>query len=270
MKLILCTRPLAHPHSHEFALALVKNQIKLKVLSQEDTALVLKHHLRAEVSPVLVDIIQKKTNGNPFFSRELASMLKEQGHIATVDSVAVLQTELSKIVVPDTIQKVILARIDRLELGLQQLLKSASILGNVFEVSALRHLDEHQVITMDLEQSINLLEQNQLVICLNSLKSMFYHVLIQDVAYSMMTVAQRRKLHTRILSYLTAPGLEPLLIFHLERAIDEENPDQILVEKLVDCSFNQGTFRILQVTKSPQIVQAWNFRNCSNFWGKSS
>lgn len=213
----------------------------MKGLSRENTALLLKDHFRAEVSPVLVDIIQNKTSGNPFFSRELASMFKEQGHIAFINSVAVLQTDLSKIVVPDTIQKVILARIDRLELGLQQLLKSASILGNVFEIPALKHLDEHNTITTNIEQSLNLLERNQLVITLNSLKSMFYHVLIQDVAYSMMTVAQRRKLHTRILSYLTAPGLEPLVIFHLEKAIDEENPDQKLVEKLVDYSLNLGT-----------------------------
>jgi hypothetical protein len=80
---------------------------------------------RAEATDALVQAIVGKAEGNPFFLEELTRVLLEQ-HSGTVTAV------------PETIQGVLLARIDRLPEGQKRVLQTAAVLGREFSGRLLR------------------------------------------------------------------------------------------------------------------------------------
>ena len=69
----------------------------------------------AEFPPELRDLIVRKAEGNPFFLEEVLKSLLEVGTLRQRDGRYILTKPISEIYVPDTIQDVIMARIDRLE-----------------------------------------------------------------------------------------------------------------------------------------------------------
>ncbi|MFQ5577577.1 MAG: adenylate/guanylate cyclase domain-containing protein, partial [Anaerolineae bacterium] len=64
--------------------------------------------------PPLAELIAKKGQGNPFFIEELVNSLLEMGVITMTDGRCVLNGPLNNLELPDTVQKIVLARIDRL------------------------------------------------------------------------------------------------------------------------------------------------------------
>ena len=62
----------------------------------------------------LQTLIVRKAEGNPFFVEEVVKSLQEIGALRRDNGRYVLARPLTDLVVPDTIQDVIMARIDRL------------------------------------------------------------------------------------------------------------------------------------------------------------
>ena len=78
-----------------------------------------------ELSETLQQTVIAKAEGNPFFLEELTRAVIEHGE---------LQADVS---VPDTVQGVLSARIDRLPEGRKRLLQTASVLGRAFSPTVL-------------------------------------------------------------------------------------------------------------------------------------
>src|SRR5262249_57187966 len=96
-------------------------QVSLPTLPQHHAVTVV-HSTRQQqaLSQHLEQVIIEKAQGNPFFLEELTRAVIEHGD---------LQTD---IVVPDTIQGVLSARLDRLPEAHKRLLQTASVLGREF------------------------------------------------------------------------------------------------------------------------------------------
>ena len=93
-------------------------QISLHHLTPHDGLAVVHSALHGETLPDQVEqMIIDKAEGNPFFLEELTRAMVEQGSSAT------------NIDVPDTVQGVLMARIDRLPEEPKRLLQTASVLG---------------------------------------------------------------------------------------------------------------------------------------------
>jgi len=75
-------------------------------------------------------VILAKAEGNPFFLEELTQAVVEQGE---------MQADAA---VPDTIQGVLMARIDRLPDAAKRLLQTASVLGREFSLARLYPIDK--------------------------------------------------------------------------------------------------------------------------------
>ena len=71
-------------------------------------------------------LIVRKTEGNPFFIEEVVRSLQETGAIERVGDRYAMAQPMASIVVPDTVQDVIMARIDRLEEPAKKTLQLAS------------------------------------------------------------------------------------------------------------------------------------------------
>src|SRR5207237_1683458 len=77
-------------------------------------------------------LIARKAEGNPFFVEEVVRSLQELGAIRRVNDRYVLSTRLDEIIISDTIQDVIMARIDRLAEAPKKTLQLASVIGREF------------------------------------------------------------------------------------------------------------------------------------------
>ena len=102
-------------------------QIALQPLEPDDSRQVVRHVMRdTTLTPALEQQLLARAEGNPFFLEELAHTVREHGagHPA--------------LAVPDTIQAVLAARMDRLPISERHLLQAASVIGKDIAVSLLQ------------------------------------------------------------------------------------------------------------------------------------
>jgi predicted ATPase len=91
-------------------------RLGLRTLSDHDSLRLASGILTmSEFPPELYDLIVRKAEGNPFFLEEVLKSLLKMGALRQRDGQYVLTKHISEIYVPDTVQDVIMARIDRLE-----------------------------------------------------------------------------------------------------------------------------------------------------------
>ena len=131
----------------------------------------------------LTQIILSRAEGNPFFLEEITRTLAERGEAA------------GDLAVPDTVQGVLMARIERLPDDAKRLLQIAAVLGRV---ASGRVLEAVWGESPRLSRSLRELERLEFVYERPAGEDSVYsfkHALIQEVAYSGLLEAQRRDLH---------------------------------------------------------------------------
>jgi predicted ATPase len=136
---------------------------------------------------------------------------------------------------PLTVQGVVTSRIDRLDSERQLTLKTASVIGRIFAVQAVRDIHPSQEIGVSVvDAHLADLDRLDLVhpeAIEPSLRYIFKHSITHGVVYQMMTNTQRRALHQRAADWYEARFADnlvpyyPLLAFHWARA---EKPDQAI------------------------------------------
>jgi len=178
--------------------------------------------------PRLRELILEKTEGNPFFMEEVVRALIDTRVLMRQPGTASwrLTAPVDQIAIPDTIQGVIMARVDRLEEDVKQVLKLAAVIGRSFFYRVLRaiseaerELDGHLTELQDLE----LIRERRRV---PELEYIFKHALVQEATYGSILQDRRRQLHRRAgacIEALFADRLEEfygLLAYHYARAED--------------------------------------------------
>src|SRR5262249_5593643 len=142
--------------------------------------------------------IFRKAEGNPFFVEEVVRALLETGVLRLVDDRYMLERSLHEIDVPDTIQDVIMARIDRLDDASKRLLQFASVIGRKF---TRRLLDRIADAPSEIGVSLDALKAGELIYETRAFPEpgyLFKHGLTQEVAYNSLLVQRRQELHRRI------------------------------------------------------------------------
>ncbi len=177
-----------------------------------------------DVPPDLIKAIAAQAQGNPFFIEEIIHSLLEDGSLSSQNGGWELIRDLAEIQVPDTVQGVLAARIDRLDPDDKQTLQHAAIIGRSFTQQVLAELLEGEI-----EDSLGKLSERDFILKMGRANLMedwewlFRHVLVQEVAYESVLVEVRREIHCRIASYLEATArdrldeLSPILALHFER-----------------------------------------------------
>jgi len=113
-------------------------EITLNNLSEKDTRTLVANLLEIEALPKRIrDLILKKAEGNPFFVEEVIRMLIERGAILHQDGTWVAQKDILDYEIPDNLQGLLLARIDRLPAEARYTLLVASVIGRNFPVKVL-------------------------------------------------------------------------------------------------------------------------------------
>jgi class 3 adenylate cyclase len=88
----------------------------------------------------LIERVQERTGGNPFFIEEIVQSLVETGVVAGARGAYRLLTPAAGVGLPASVQSVLAARIDRLPEREKQVLQAASVIGKKFSESILRRV----------------------------------------------------------------------------------------------------------------------------------
>ena len=181
-------------------------------LSTEESVLMAEAILAtAELPPELKALIVQKAEGTPFYVEEVVKSLHEVGAIRRDDGRCVLAVPAEAISLPDTIQDLIMARIDRLEDASKRMLQLAAVIGREFTYRLIDRLAEVPGRTEEFLQELKGLELVYEKSLFPELAYMFKHAVTQDVAYNSLLLQRRRELHSRI-----GLGIEELYAERLE------------------------------------------------------
>jgi class 3 adenylate cyclase/tetratricopeptide (TPR) repeat protein len=154
----------------------------------------------------LDELIVGRAGGNPYFVEEAVQALADGGWLQGRARAWSLVRAVDEWPLPDSVQALLAARIDRLPDGLRQRLQSAAVVGLEFDASTLDALDGGDRADADLAalQELGFVHER------DDGGSMFCHPLMQEVAYRSQLETRRRSLHAQLAQLLAerCGGLE--------------------------------------------------------------
>ena len=176
-------------------------EIGLKPLSEEDSdTLVGKLLTIADLLAELRKLILQKAEGNPFFVEEEVRTLMESGAVVSDDNGMRWRAaaRVEDIAIPDSLQSLLVSRIDRLEEEARRTLQMASVIGRNFYHRVLQNISDTSV---ELDRQLSTLQRVELIreeARLLEHEFMFRHELTRDAAYSSILRRSRREFHLRV------------------------------------------------------------------------
>ena len=190
--------------------------IELEALGRSESELLVKALLAEQAGAFEPDArraLLDKTEGNPLYVEETIRMVLERGRGSSVERI------------PDSLQALIGARIDRLPPAHRSVLRRAAVIGRVFWAGAIEHLSpdiENVGETIDdlLLRDFLLPEARSSIS--GEVAFRFKHVLIREVAYAGLSKSARADHHARFAGWLherTGDELIEIRGYHLDHAV---------------------------------------------------
>lgn len=180
-------------------------------------------------------LIVEKAGGNPFFIEEVVRSLIEQGAVKYADGRLSVTDQIADVVIPGTVQEVIMARVDRLDAATRQVLEVAAVIGRscyhriIADVmgeeqaleAKLAYLMDKQLLAerrsrrTGTVRHLTLVEERQYV---------FQHALVQETIYESILQKNRKELHSKVARSIESmfaerlPDFYGMLAYHYSRA----------------------------------------------------
>lgn len=174
-------------------------QLNLAPLGEEDTREMIRSIAGGELPEELERRILVKAEGYPFFTEELIRTLVDDGYLVSENGKVKLTRPVGEIQIPDTVQDLIGARLDRLGPSAKRVVQLASVIGRQFRAEHLEKLlaGEEIDVAAELEglEGIGLVHRKNI---LSNEEFRFGESLTQEVAYESLLHRELRKLHDRI------------------------------------------------------------------------
>ncbi len=148
----------------------------------------------------LKSLILRNAQGNPLFIEKMAHTLIESYLTLDEESGTYRAREdLEQIEVPETINRVIMSRMDRLDESSRNVLKVASVIGKEFKHWLLNEIYPYRHAEGELQERLDRLSERDILEGPHSeLLYLFRHILTREVAYESLLYADRRQLHRNI------------------------------------------------------------------------
>ena len=176
------------------------SQLNLNRLSNRETLIMVSHLLGTEeFDKDIEDLVLEKTEGIPFFIEELMSSLRDQRIIEKKDNKYHLSKDMGEVIIPSTIQDVIMARMDSLPEGAKGVLQTGSVAGREFSHDLIKRVTE--LLEEELLSHLSVLRDSELLYergIYPQSNYVFKHALTQEVAYDSLLQRRRREIHQKI------------------------------------------------------------------------
>jgi tetratricopeptide (TPR) repeat protein len=219
------------------------NQIELADLPAKDALRLveLKLGIEAVPAPLQERVLRGEEWINPFFVEELINSLVDRGYLVPKEIGAgyELVGDLSQVEIPDSVQALVMSRIDRLDESSKLTVKVASAIGRMFKYLMLQGIYPVEITAERLWDNLERLSKLDLTPLdkpAPEWEYIFKNIITQEVAYESLLFAHRRELHHRVGEYLerTYPdSLEEyyeLLAHHYYQSGDQEKSWDYLVK----------------------------------------
>jgi class 3 adenylate cyclase/tetratricopeptide (TPR) repeat protein len=205
------------PFDRQASEALVNNMLQVK-------------GLRYAVKQKIVD----RSGGNPFFIEEIIRSLIDEGAIVRTNGVFEVTEKIDRVVIPSTINDVLMARIDRLEEQTRELIKVASVIGRSFFDRILKEVADS---IEEVDERLAYLKDAQFIcdrMRMEELEYLFKHALAQEAAYESTLIQHREALHLKVAQSIEKVFREHLhelygmLAFHYSKADELEKAEEYM------------------------------------------
>lgn len=174
-------------------------QINIEPLTKDESDelienLLKKVELPEEINRLIID----RSAGNPFFIEEVIRSFIDEGLIGMKDDAFILTDNIKYANIPESIDNVLLSRIERLDDRTKNLLRTASVIGRNFYYKV---LEEAAQTIEEVDSKLEYLKDVQLI---NERKQkdevefLFKHALAQQATYESIMEKTRKDLHLKI------------------------------------------------------------------------
>jgi class 3 adenylate cyclase len=178
--------------------------------------------------------ILERTEGNPLFVEEVARTLIERGVVTRSGDGWRLAGDAAEVAIPDTVQSLITAGLDRLPDTARRTVQAAAVIGRTFEDEILRGVvdaDGRGGGDGQVDADLEVLERRDLIRPITGgprSAHAFRHALTHEAAYGSLLVRNRRAVHRRVAEVLEranaghADEVAPHLARHFAEAGDDD------------------------------------------------
>ncbi|MBN1836872.1 MAG: AAA family ATPase, partial [Spirochaetales bacterium] len=211
-------------------------ELPLLPLTAAQSGVLLRNLLGAPGLPAsLQQLITAKAGGNPRFMEEVLRSLVDSGGILRTSGTGEWRAAraIDSLAIPNTLQALVAARLDRLDEGVRRVLRIASVIGRSFDRRVLEAVAGNPGLPGNggngesLHSLLRTLEQGELIEPRGAAAGgqyLFRHALVQEITYNGILLSQRRELHAsvaRVMERLFPERREELagvLAYHYARA----------------------------------------------------
>lgn len=182
-------------------------ELNLQPLSEaESNELVNRLLIHAELPDLLRANILEKSGGNPFFIEEVVRTLIDSGVVIPEEQTVNGSTQrywrvtsqVADLTIPDNLQSLLAARLDRLEEGTRGTLQVASVIGRSFPHRVLQAVDEASLELDGHLETLLRLEMIREAARVPEVEYAFRNPLTQEAVYQTILIKRRREFHRRV------------------------------------------------------------------------
>jgi predicted ATPase len=247
-------------------------ELVLRELSPAQSRRLMHSLLRAEsLSPAVEAFVLERARGNPFYLEEMIRALIDTGRLYRSAAMWQMRQESLPTSVPESLQSLILSRVDRLRPELKQLLQRAAVIGRLFER---RLLEEVADASPTIEGALWELEEQGLIYQERAVPEeeySFKHVLTRDAVYHGIPMGHRALHHQQIAETIERCDRDGLdaryeaLAYHYERSEAHEKAIEYLLkagEKARRAYANDAAIGYFQ--RAVDRIERGQSRDCSS------
>ena len=174
-------------------------EISLKPLDERMSETLINNMLKIKgLQHTVIDQIVERADGNPFFIEEVVRSFIDHGAVVQKEGAFEVTEKIDSMVIPHTINDVLMARIDQLDEKTRDLVKIASVIGRSFFYRILKEMTKT---IEDIDDRLSYLQGIQLFRerkRMEEIEYLFKHALAQEAAYESILHQARMDLHLKV------------------------------------------------------------------------
>lgn len=213
-----------------------QTEIVLDPLDEQQSDILIRQLLLSAIPPSgITGLIKQKVEGNPFFLEEVIRSMIEEGIIMQEGRQVIFTKRTVSLFIPESIQELLITRIDKLEEDIQQLIRLAAVIGRQFYDIVLREVAGDE---LDVDGILDQLMQIQMVrkrVRLGEVEYLFKHALIQQAVYESLLPDTRKEMHLKVAASIEKVFLERIqefygvLAYHYSQSEAMERAENFLI-----------------------------------------
>ncbi len=151
----------------------------------------------AELPPSAEKLLVARTEGNPFYTRELVRLLIQEGGIQLRGGTWTAMPALDALALPESVGLLVQARLDALSAGARLLLRTASVVGRVFPLDLVAAAIDTPI---DLQLALHECTNHGVLAAVPSPPGcwQFAQAMVHDTVFRAITRPDRRNVHARL------------------------------------------------------------------------